>query len=85
MKWLVLLLLIAAAGILIAVRYRRQIQTGIYVFRMFRNMRQMDAAVKSLESARENFLLLGKLYGKRRQSRLKMKIFSAEENFRHTI
>ncbi len=41
MKWLILLLLIAVVGILIAVRYRRQIQTGIYFYRMFRKMRQM--------------------------------------------
>lgn len=40
MKWLILLLLVAVAGILIAVRYRRQIQTGIYLYRMFRKMRQ---------------------------------------------
>ncbi len=44
MKWLILLLLIAAAVILIATRYRRQIQMGIYVFRMFRKMRQMGKA-----------------------------------------
>jgi len=41
MKWLILLLLIGVVGVLIAVRFRRQIQTAIYLFRMFRKMRQM--------------------------------------------
>jgi len=41
MKWLFLLFLIGIVLVLIAIRYRRQIQTGIYLFRMFRKMRQM--------------------------------------------
>lgn len=44
MKWLILLFLIAAACALIATRYRRQIQTGIYLWRMFRKMRQTGGA-----------------------------------------
>ncbi len=41
MKWLILLLLILLVVVFVAIRYRRQIQTGIYVWRMFRKMRQM--------------------------------------------
>lgn len=40
MKWLVLLFLFFALATIIAVRYRRQIQTGLYVWQMFRKMRQ---------------------------------------------
>lgn len=40
MKLLILLFLIFAVAVLIATRYRRQIQTGIYLWRMFRKMRQ---------------------------------------------
>jgi hypothetical protein len=42
MKWLILLLLVGIAGVLIATRFRRQIQTGIYLWRMFTKMRQMS-------------------------------------------
>ncbi len=41
MKWLILLFLFLALAALIVVRYRRQIQTGLYVWRMFRKMRQV--------------------------------------------
>ena len=40
MKWLILLLLFLALTAIIVVRYRRQIQTGLYVWRMFRKIRQ---------------------------------------------
>ncbi len=42
MKWLIVLFLLFVVWAFIAVRYRRQIQTGIYVFKMFRKMRQMN-------------------------------------------
>lgn len=42
MKWLIILGLILLVIILIASRYRKQIQMGLYVFRMFRKMRQMN-------------------------------------------
>ncbi|MDQ6786988.1 MAG: hypothetical protein M3033_09295 [Acidobacteriota bacterium] len=42
MKWLILLLLIGVAGVFFATRYRRQIQTAIYLWRMFRKMRQLS-------------------------------------------
>ena len=44
MKWLIILGLILLVIILIASRYRKQIQMGLYVFRMFRKMRQMNRA-----------------------------------------
>ena len=40
MKWLILLGLIVVLVIVVASRYRRQIQMAIYVWRMFRKMRQ---------------------------------------------
>ena len=39
MKWLILLGLLIILVIIIAARYRRQIQMAIYVLRMFRKMR----------------------------------------------
>ena len=40
MKWLILLGLLAILLIFIVSRYRRQIQMTLYVWRMFRKMRQ---------------------------------------------
>jgi Sec-independent protein translocase protein TatA len=42
MKWLILLALIVVLVVIIATRYRKQIQMALYVFRMFRKMRQMS-------------------------------------------
>lgn len=42
MKWLIILGLLAILLIFIAVKFRRHIQTGIYVLKMFRKMRQMS-------------------------------------------
>lgn len=51
MKWLVILFLISVFVVLISTRYRRQIQTGIYVWRMFRQMRQTgNVQEKQVES-----------------------------------
>ncbi len=41
MKWLILLALVFALLGLIALRYRRQIQTALYLWRMFKQMRQV--------------------------------------------
>lgn len=53
MKWLIILLLIVAAFVLVAVRYRRQIQTGIYLWRMFRKMRggMKNSSEKQVQSS----------------------------------
>jgi hypothetical protein len=40
MKWLILLGLLSVVVFFIASRYRRQIQMGLYVWRMFRKMRK---------------------------------------------
>ncbi len=53
MKWLILLLLIVFAFALVAIRYRRQIQTGIYVWRMFRKMRQTGNTDKKSAGERQ--------------------------------
>jgi hypothetical protein len=44
MKWLIILGLLFLLGAIVATRYRRQIQMALYVFRMFRKMRQMNRA-----------------------------------------
>lgn len=62
MKWLIILALIVVLAIIIVSRYRKQIQMALYVFRMFRKMRQMsgqeekqiDAKVNPQESALVN-------------------------------
>lgn len=40
MKWLIILVLLILLAAIVAVRYRRQIQTALYVWKMFRKMRQ---------------------------------------------
>ncbi len=42
MKWLIVLILFILLVTIIAVRYRRQIQTALYVWKMFRKMRQTN-------------------------------------------
>jgi len=42
MKWLILLILFGGLIAIIAMRYRRQLQTALYVWRMFKKMRQMN-------------------------------------------
>ena len=42
MKWIIILGLIFIVLMLIVSRYRKQIQMALYVFRMFRKMRQMS-------------------------------------------
>jgi len=54
MKWLILLLLIGIVGVWIAIRYRRQLQTAIYLFRMFRKMRQMGNSNEKKIEGKEN-------------------------------
>ena len=42
MKWIIIIGLIFVVLMLIVSRYRKQIQMALYVFRMFRKMRQMN-------------------------------------------
>jgi hypothetical protein len=42
MKWLILVILFFLLAVIIAFRYRRQIQTALYVWKMFRKMRQAN-------------------------------------------
>lgn len=57
MKWLILLGLLIILVIIIATRYRRQIQMAIYVLRMFRKMRQNskndERQIETKEGARD--------------------------------
>ncbi|MDQ3321688.1 MAG: hypothetical protein M3525_04420 [Acidobacteriota bacterium] len=88
MKWLILLLFIAVVGILIAVRYRRQIQTGIYLYRMFRKMRQMgkgsDKQIDRKETAGDVPLVrcakCGKWTPQTKALNLRSKIFYCSSN-----
>jgi len=57
MKWLILFGLLIVLAVIIAIRYRRQIQMGIYVWRMFRKMRQagktVEKQVETKQSAKD--------------------------------
>lgn len=61
MKWLILLVLFAVLAVVILTRYRRQIQTVVYVWRMFRKMRQSgksgEKQIEKKVSANENALI----------------------------
>lgn len=55
MKWLILLGLLFILGAIIAVRYRRQIQTAIYLWKMFRKMRQVGKPTeKQIQNDKNN-------------------------------
>jgi hypothetical protein len=54
MKWLIILGLIFAVCALVAIRYRRQIQTAIYVWKMFRKMRQVSKPVEKQIKKQKN-------------------------------
>lgn len=54
MKWLILLGLILLVGIIVVSRYRRQIQTAMYVWRMFRKMRQAGKTEEKQIETKEN-------------------------------
>ena len=53
-KFLVILLILILVFGLIALRYRKQIQSALYVWRMFRQMRKMNKpqAEKKIETAK---------------------------------
>ena len=57
MKWLILLVLFLIIIAIIALRYRRQIQTGLHIWQMFRQMRQ---AAKPVEKKTEQPLIINK-------------------------
>jgi hypothetical protein len=46
MKWLIILGLLMILAMFIVARYRRHIQTGIYMLKMLRKMRQMNKPEK---------------------------------------
>lgn len=54
MKWLILIGIILIVGIIIAMRYRRQIQMALYVWRMFRKMRQAGKTDEKQIETKEN-------------------------------
>jgi len=54
MKWLILLGLVIILLAIIAVRFRSQIKMGIYVWRMFRKMRQAGKSGEKQIEKREN-------------------------------
>ena len=54
MKWLIILGLLILVWVFIAVRYRQQIQTAIYVWKMFRKMRQASRPTERQIEKQEN-------------------------------
>lgn len=46
MKWLIILLLLIIVVSMLALKYRKHIQTGLYMWRMFRQMRQINKPVE---------------------------------------
>jgi len=54
MKWLIILGLLAILAIFIAVKFRRHIQSGIYIFKMFRQMRRMSRQADGREKQIDN-------------------------------
>lgn len=42
MKWLIILVLLILLAMIIASRYRRQIQSALYIWKMFKKMQQGD-------------------------------------------
>ena len=54
MKWLILLLILAVVAAFVIVKYRRQIQTGIYLWRMFKKMRAVGAQTEKQIDRKEN-------------------------------
>lgn len=61
MKWLILIGLLIIIIVLIASHYRRQIQMAIYVWRMFRKMRQAgkseDKQIETKEDSKNTQLI----------------------------
>ncbi len=50
MKWVIILILFAGLTTIMALRYRRQLQTALYVWRMLKKMRRMnDTKEKQIE------------------------------------
>ena len=54
MKWLLVLGILFILGAFLALRFRRQIQMALYVFRMFRKMRQMSKASEPEKQIEKN-------------------------------
>lgn len=54
MKWLVILILLLILAAIIVVRYRKQLQTAIFVWKMFRKMRLASRPVEKQIEKPEN-------------------------------
>lgn len=54
MKWLIILGLIVLLWMFVAVRYRKQILTAVYVWKMFRQMRQRSKPIEKQIEKQEN-------------------------------
>ena len=88
MKWLIILALIVVLAAIIISRYRKQIQMALYVFRMFRKMRQMsgqeekqiDVQAKSEESALVNCAKCGTWIPQNKALKLRSGVFYCSKN-----
>jgi hypothetical protein len=54
MKWLILLLIVGIVIFLIAMRYRRHLQTALHLWRMFRQIRRASQPKQAAERKIEN-------------------------------
>jgi len=54
MKWIIILILLFVVAAIIVIRYRRQIQTAIFVWKMFRKMRQASKPTEKQIEKQEN-------------------------------
>jgi hypothetical protein len=54
MRWLVILVLLFVLAAIIVVRYRKQLQTAIFVWKMFRKMRQASQPSEKQIEKQEN-------------------------------
>ena len=53
MKWIIILGLLAILVMFIVARYRRQLQTALYMYKMFRKMREMSKQAETPEKQLE--------------------------------
>lgn len=88
MKWLIIIALIALLSVVIATRFRKQIQMALYVFRMFRKMRRMsnteekqiDEKANSEETALVNCAKCGSWIPQNKALKLRSGVFYCSAN-----
>jgi hypothetical protein len=93
MKWLIILLVIVVVAILIISRYRKQIQMALYVFKMFRKMRQIskneekqiNPTIEPIQSALVNCAKCGTWIPQNKALKLRSGVFYCSKNCLETM